>query len=223
MYIKIQKFFDSYFVGNKSIRNRNYYLCSVFPLLIYIPILLKLRIGMLSVGVIWVLFTILEDIFKRLSEENIVEESCDSVELENSEINEMLSYRFTPKVIVPIVGLDKHSISALRLAKTISNDVTIFGICHEAYNREEVKENLKLLDVDIKVEIRYLTSGNATEQLLEFIESYGCNYIYGNKITVVLPRSALYESLGNLFQDKTKLYIKQELEMWRNIMVITMP
>lgn len=217
---KIKKFSISFLKNNASYRK--YYLFIGYPIVANDPIVLLFSHFLRSNGMLLIIPAIITFLIKLKKRFKPNEESIDS-KMENSEIKEMLSYRYTSRVIVPIETINEQCISALRLAKSISNNITAFCICNDVESGEKIKQDFNLLNSDIVLVLKYSNKNNGTELLLEFIESPEYDYMNGDIITVLLPRfaSKKYLIVSSLLQ--RKIYDARALIRHDNVVVMKIP
>jgi hypothetical protein len=223
MSVKIKSIPPGFFRKNENQFNRKYYAIFGHTVLINRPIVSTLRTFIYNMGFVLLLLLAVIVIFIKIKKKYRPDEEAANIEMESWEIKNMLSYRYKSRIIVTIEGINEESISALSYAKALSNDITAFCICSDEESCKNIKEDFSLLDTDIKLATKYSAGLNATEQLLEFIESTEFNFTQEDIITIILPRFATQKSWRIFHGSYTKLYMEEELKRYENVIVITLP
>ncbi len=128
------------------------------------------------------------------------------------------------RVIVPIEGLNRSSIRALRFARTISENVIAFSVAIDEASEAKLRERWNLLNTDIPYFIRYSPYRKVVEPLLEFIRSAEYDYQKNDMITVILPQFELKSLWNKMMHNRTRVYIERELlKHHKHIVVAVMP
>lgn len=142
-------------------------------------------------------------------------------ELENVHIKHN-TYR--NRVIVPIAGINRASIRALRYAATISDNVVAFNVAVDEEDAKKVKEKFQLLDSDIQLIIKYSPFRRVVYPLLKYIDSTEYDYQKGDIITVILPQFVVKTWWNKILHNQTRIFIERELlKHYKHIVVSTMP
>lgn len=142
-------------------------------------------------------------------------------ELENVHIRHN-TYR--NRVIVPISGINKASIRALRYASTISDNVVAFNVAVDEEDAKKVAERFKLLDSDIQLITKYSPFRRVVDPLLKYIDSTEYDYQKGDIITVILPQFVVRSWWNKILHNQTRVFIERELlKHYKHIVVSTMP
>ncbi len=142
-------------------------------------------------------------------------------ELENVHIRHN-TYR--NRVIVPISGINKASIRALRYAATISDNVVAFNVAVNEEDAKKVAEKFKLLDSDIHLITKYSPFRRVVDPLLKYIDSTEYDYQKGDIITVILPQFVVRSWWNKILHNQTRIFIERELlKHYKHIVVSTMP
>lgn len=142
-------------------------------------------------------------------------------ELENVHIKHNV---YRNRVIVPIAGINKASIRALRYAATISDNVVAFTVAVDEEDAKKVAEKFKLLDSDIQLITKYSPFRKVVEPLLKYIDSTEYDYQKGDIITVILPQFVVRSWWNKILHNQTRIFIERELmKHYKHIVVSTMP
>lgn len=136
---------------------------------------------------------------------------------------DIASDTYRNRVIVPVGGINKTSIRALRYAKTISKQVTAFNVSIDEESAQKIKDKYSHLHTDIPLIVRYSPYREIIEPLLEFIESEEYNYEKGDMITVILPQFEVKKWWHKALHNQTRVFIQNKLLKHKHIVVATMP
>ena len=141
-------------------------------------------------------------------------------EIENTDI---VNFRYQNRVIVPIDGVNKASVRALKYAKTISDNVVAFNVSIDTEYAEKVKRNYAQLKTDIPLHVQYSPYRRIAEPLLEFIESEKYHYKKGDIITVILPEFEVSKSWQRILHNDSGRHLSSMLMKYHHIVVARMP
>lgn len=130
---------------------------------------------------------------------------------------------YANSVIVPIEGINRSSLRALRYASTISNNVVAFSVAIDEEGAKKIEEEYNSLHMDIPLVIKYSPYRKVVEPLLMFIKSAEYNYREGDMITVILPQFAVKQWWHKILHNNTGYYIERELLKHKHIVVSVMP
>lgn len=131
--------------------------------------------------------------------------------------------KYSNKVIVPISSINVATIRALRYAKTISDNVTAFYVGIDEEGIEKIKKKWKLLNEDIKLEIRYSPYRKIIEPLIEFIDENQKDYKKGDMVTLVLSHFSVRTWWHIFLHNQTKIFIEKGLLRRNHIAITTVP
>jgi hypothetical protein len=131
--------------------------------------------------------------------------------------------RYMNRVIVPISGINKSSVRALKFAKTISDNVVAFSVTTDDEIGKEIRAKFNLLHTDIPLVIKYSPFRKVVEPLMKFIQSAEYDYQKGDMITVILPQFTLKRWWQKFLHNQTSVYIERQLLKHKHIVVATMP
>ncbi len=127
------------------------------------------------------------------------------------------------RVIVPIQGVNKASIRALRYAKTISDNVVAFNISIDEEGRDRIESTWRQINTDIPLVVKYSPFRKIVEPLLKFIESVEYDYKKGDMITVILPEFGVKSWWHKILHNHTRAYVEKQLLRHKHIVIATMP
>lgn len=127
------------------------------------------------------------------------------------------------RVIVPISSVNRSSLRALKYAKTISDNITVFCVVIDEEAEKKIKEKYHALNTDIPIVIRYSPFRRVVDPLLKFIESTEYDYQQGDMITVILPQFAVKKWWHRILHNNTTYFIEKELLKHKHIVVSVMP
>lgn len=127
------------------------------------------------------------------------------------------------RVIVPISGINKSSIRALRYAKTISNQVAAFCVATNEDQSSKVRSDFERIALGIPLVIRHSHYRKVVDPLLRYIASVEYGYQKGDMITVILPQFSVKKWWHRFLHNNTLYFVKKELLKHKHIVVAVMP
>jgi hypothetical protein len=128
------------------------------------------------------------------------------------------------RVIVPVEGVNRASIRALRYARTISDNVVAFNVSIDEVQGRKMRERYDMINTDIPLIIKYSPYRKVVEPLLKFINSAEYDYQKGDMITVMLPQFVVKSWWNNILHNQTRVAIERELvRHHKHIVVSIMP
>ncbi len=130
---------------------------------------------------------------------------------------------YTNRVIVPIESINRSSLRALRFAKTISDNITVFSVVIDEADAKKIREKYAALHIDIPLVIKYSPFRKVVEPLLKYIDSTEYDYQTGDMITVILPKFAVKKWWHKILHNNTLFFIEKELLKHKHIVVSLMP
>lgn len=131
--------------------------------------------------------------------------------------------KYMNRVIVPISGINKSSVRALKYARTISDNVVAFCVTTDEETGKEIREKYNMLKSDIPLVIKYSPFRKVVEPLLKFIQSAEYDYNKGDMITVIISQFTVRRWWHKFLHNKTRVYVERELLKHRHIVVAVMP
>ena len=126
-------------------------------------------------------------------------------------------------VIVPIEGINRSSIRALRYANTISCDVTAFTVVMDVEEAIKFRERYELLHTEIPLVMEYSPYRKVAEPLLAHIKTKEFDYPKGDMITVILPQFVVTKQWHRILHNNSRYYIERQLLKHKHIVVSVMP
>ncbi len=130
---------------------------------------------------------------------------------------------YVNRVIVPIEGVNRSSVRALRYAMTISNNVIAFSVQTNDQEERELKEKYLKLNTGIPLIVKYSPYRKVVDPLLKFIESAEYEYEKGDMITVILPQFTVKRWWHAILHNQTRIFVQRELLKHKHIVVAVMP
>lgn len=130
---------------------------------------------------------------------------------------------YVNRVIVPIEGVNRSSVRALRYAMTISNNVIAFSVQTNDQEEKELKDKYLKLNTGIPLIVKYSPYRKVVDPLLKFIESAEYEYEKGDMITVILPQFTVKRWWHAILHNHTRIFVQRELLKHKHIVVAVMP
>ena len=130
---------------------------------------------------------------------------------------------YNNRVIVPISGVNRISMRALRYANTISDNVTAFAVVISEDEEADINKNYKRLNTTIPLKVMYSKYRRVLDPLLEFIDSEEFSREPGDMITVILPQFSVRKKWQKILHNNTRYFLEKQLLKHRHIVVSVMP
>ncbi len=124
-------------------------------------------------------------------------------------------------VVVPISGANKAVMSALKYAKTLSEDVRAVHVSIDREITDRIKAEWKEYDIDVPLTVLDSPYHSITEPLMEFIDEIKLHK--GGIVTVVLPEFVPNKWWHHLLHNETALFIKWVLLFKRGLVSTSVP
>jgi amino acid transporter len=140
--------------------------------------------------------------------------------LENFDLENI---RYRNRVIVPIESVNRASVRAIRYAKTISDNITVFSVVLDKEKEKKLREGYAKLHTDIPLIVWTSPYRRIVDPLLKFIESEEYKYEGGDIITVLLSEFTVKKPWQRILHNQTRLFISRELLKHKHIVVATIP
>jgi hypothetical protein len=127
------------------------------------------------------------------------------------------------RVIVIIQDIDLRALTALRYAKTVSDDITVFCAVTNEADADSLQSHWEKLGTGIPLELNCRADGATVEPLLEFIRSdtFACQP--DELITVLLPRLVVTKWWHRLLHNQDNRAIERGLSGMEQINVVVLP
>ncbi len=125
-------------------------------------------------------------------------------------------------VIVPVSGLQRAVVNALRYARALSSDVAAFYVALDAAQGEELKEKWDAYSLDVPLVIAHSPYRSITRPLMDYIDGVVERYPDG-VVTIVLPEFVPTRWWEHLLHNQTALFIKGLLLFRPGVVSISVP
>lgn len=126
-------------------------------------------------------------------------------------------------IVIAQQDIDLRVLFALKYARTISDDVTLFGVV--ACNEEE--RNLKMSwekkMTGIPIVLRCSPDGEIVDHLLDFIRSGEYGFANDEMVTVILQRLVAKKWSHGLMHDRAGDFIERRLSKQDRIVTVILP
>lgn len=127
------------------------------------------------------------------------------------------------RVIMPISGVHRGTLAALRFAKTLSKDITAVHISTDAEETEKVKKKWEQWGDDIRLVVLDSPYRLFIEPLVDYIQELEQMRTKDETITIVVPQFIPRHGLSNFLHERTAETMRKELLNHEGIIVIEVP
>jgi len=127
------------------------------------------------------------------------------------------------RVIIPIAGVHRGTLEALRYAKTLSDDVTAVHISIDASQAEKVREKWEVWGEGIRLLILESPYRLMVEPLLDYITEIHKQLNPNETITIVVPQFIPKHRWNNLLHTRTADTLRRILLNWPEVVIIEVP
>ncbi len=134
-----------------------------------------------------------------------------------------LPYLARNRVIIPIAGVHRGTIEALRYAKTLSNDITAVHISIDASQAEKVREKWEVWGEGIRLLILDSPYRLMVEPLLDYVTDIHKQLNPNETITIVVPQFIPKRRWNNLLHTRTADTLRRILLNWPEVVIIEVP
>lgn len=134
-----------------------------------------------------------------------------------------LPYLARNRVIIPIAGVHRGTIEALRYAKTLSNDITAVHISIDASQAEKVREKWEVWGEGIRLLILDSPYRLMVEPLLDYVTEIHKQLNPNETITIVVPQFIPKRRWNNLLHTRTADTLRRILLNWPEVVIIEVP
>lgn len=131
--------------------------------------------------------------------------------------------RYEIRVIVPISGVNKVSIRAIRYAETISNNVTAFHVAIDEERAQKIKAEYELLHTQVPLEIKYSPVRKVIEPLMEYVDQHAANRRPGQLTVIVLSEFRVKKWWHRFLHNGTVYFMERQLRKYKHIVVSIIP
>lgn len=127
-------------------------------------------------------------------------------------------------VIVPLVGINKATIIALRYAQSISPTVIAFHVVMEEESAKKINEQWRLLKTDIPLIVKYSPYRKVVDPLTEFVKNYQQEECKpGDMITIILTQFSVISWWHIFLHNQTSIWITRGLLKQKQVAITTIP
>jgi amino acid transporter len=127
------------------------------------------------------------------------------------------------RVIMPISGVHRGTLAALRYARTLSQDVTVVHVSIDPANAEKVRNKWEFWGDGVRLVILESPYRLLMEPLLQYIDRIYANCQPNEVITVVVPEFVPKRRWQNLLHTQTALTLRLALRSRPGIVVTDVP
>jgi len=127
------------------------------------------------------------------------------------------------RVIIPIAGVHRGTLEALRYAKTLSDDVTAVHISIDASQAEKIREKWEVWGEGIRLLILESPYRLMVEPLLDYITEIHKQLNPNETITIVVPQFIPKHRWNNLLHTRTADTLRRILLNWPEVVIIEVP
>lgn len=127
------------------------------------------------------------------------------------------------RVILPIGGVHRGTLTALRYATSLSDDVTAVHISIDPDETERIKEKWELWGEGVRLVIIDSPYRTFLEPLLDYIEEIDQQRQPNELITIVVPQFVSRHRLGNLLHTRTADTLRRVLIFQKDIVITDVP
>jgi len=124
------------------------------------------------------------------------------------------------RVILPVGGVHRGTLAALRYARSLSDDVTAVHVSTDAGEAERVRQKWETWGEGVRLVILDSPYRLLLEPLLSYVQEVSRHRQPGETITIVVPQFVPNRWWGNLLHTQTALWLRMAL-MFRPGIVIT--
>jgi hypothetical protein len=127
------------------------------------------------------------------------------------------------QVIMPVAGVHRGTLMALRYACSLSDDVTAVHISTNPEENAKVRAKWEEWGMGTRLVILNSPYRTFLEPLLQYIDEVGSNHLPGHMITIVVPQFVPERSLANFLHTRTAETLRKVLLHRNNIVITEVP
>ncbi len=127
------------------------------------------------------------------------------------------------RVIMPIAGVHRGTLTALRYARSLSDDVTAVHISIDPEEASKVKEKWQVWGGGARLVILNSPYRTFLEPLLSYIDEVDTSRIPGHVITIVVPQFVPKRKITNFLHTRTAESLRKVLLDRSNIVITEVP
>ncbi|MEI8131821.1 MAG: APC family permease [Leptolinea sp.] len=127
------------------------------------------------------------------------------------------------RVIIPLGGVHRGSLAALRYAKTLTEDITAVHISTDQSESEKIQKKWEIWGDGTRLVILDSPYRLFVEPLLEYIDQIDQNRQPNEMITIVVPEFIPRNWLANALHTQTATVLRWALRFRKNIVITNVP
>jgi len=127
------------------------------------------------------------------------------------------------RVIIPIGGVHRGTLSALRYARTLSDDVTAVHVSLDHDETQKVRVKWEQWGDGVRLVIIESSYRRFVEPLLDYIEDLYLKRQPNEVVTIVVPQFVSQHRLTNLLHTNTAAALRGPLMYYKGIVVTNVP
>lgn len=127
------------------------------------------------------------------------------------------------RVILPISGVHRGSLAALRYARSLSDDVTAVHVSIDPEETEKVQKKWAIWGDGVRLVVLDSPYRLLLEPLLEFIEEIAAHRQLGEVITIVVPQFVPRRWYNNFLHTQTAFWLRMALLLKPGIVITEVP
>ncbi len=127
------------------------------------------------------------------------------------------------RVILPVSGVHRGTLAALRYARSLSDDVTAVHVSTDAAEAERVRQKWETWGEGVRLVILDSPYRLLLEPLLGYVEEVSRYRQPGETITIVVPQFVPNRWWGNLLHTQTALWLRMALLFKPGIVITDVP
>jgi hypothetical protein len=127
------------------------------------------------------------------------------------------------RVIIPLGGVHRGSLAALRYAKTLTDDITAVHVSTDADEAEKVQKKWEVCGDGTRLVVLDSPYRLFVEPLLEYVEQIDKNLQPNEIITIVVPEFIPKSWMANALHTQTAMVLRMALRFRKNIVITNVP
>jgi hypothetical protein len=127
------------------------------------------------------------------------------------------------RVLLPISGVHRGSLAALRYAKTLSDDITAVHVSMDPEEAEKLRLKWETWGEGVRLVILDSPYRLLVEPLLEYIEEISAQRQPNEVITIIVPQFVPQSRVTNLLHTQTAFILRLALLFKRGIVITNVP
>jgi hypothetical protein len=127
------------------------------------------------------------------------------------------------RVIIPIGGVHRGSLAALRYAKTLTDDITAVHVSTDTNEAEKVQKKWEVWGDGSRLVILDSPYRLFVEPLLEYVDQIDKNLQPNEIITIVVPEFIPKSWMANALHTQTAMVLRMALRFRKNIVITNVP